>query len=111
METQLRMVSKEEAHRLIDNFPGNKIMILTYNRKVGISDMGRYVKKKKGRILVDKASVLVVAENNPILTLNLHNKYFSDFSCYNREKIDKSIMLSKLEWFYKQMFEKSIDMN
>ncbi len=96
METQLRMVSKEEAHRLIDEAPGNVIMILTYNRKFGISDTGKYIKKKKGRILIDKASVLVLAENNPIMTLNLHNQCLSDFSCYRRERIDKSILLPKL---------------
>jgi len=91
------MISKEEAHRLIDEIPGNSIMVLTYNRKVGISDNGKYIKKKKGKILVDKASVLVLAEKNPILTLNLHNKCIVDFSCYNKEKIDRSILFPKLE--------------
>ncbi len=97
METQLKLVSKEEAHRLIDEVPGDTIMILTYNSKIGISDTGRYVKKKKGITMVDKASVLVLAENNPVRTLNLHSKCLSGFSCYINEKIDKSILLPKLE--------------
>lgn len=97
METQLKFISKEEAHKLIDEAPGNGVMVLTYNRRIGISDTGKYIKKKKGRRLVDKASVLVLAENKPIMTLNLHNKYFGDFSSYNREEIDRSIMLARLE--------------
>lgn len=97
MKTQFRMISKKEAHRLIDEAPGSNVMVLTYNRNIGISDTGKYVRKKKGKILVDKAGVLVLAENDPILTLNLHNKCIGDFSCYNKEKIDKSILFPKLE--------------
>ncbi len=73
MGTQLRKISKEEAHKLIDQAPSNSIMILTYNSNVGMSDTGKYVKKKKGKLLVDKANILVLAENNPIITLNLHS--------------------------------------
>ncbi len=97
MGTQLKLVSKEEAHRLIDEVPGDMIMVLTYNSKIGISDTGKYIKKKRGITMVDKASVLVLIENNPIRTLNLHSRCFSDFSCYRKEKIDKSILLPKLE--------------
>jgi len=97
MGTQLKLVSKEEAHRLIDEVPGDWIMILTYNREIGISETGKYIKKKKGKTMVDRASVLVLTENNPIRTLNLHSKCLSDFSFYKKEKIDKSILLPKLE--------------
>jgi len=91
------MISKDEAHKLIDKAPGNSIMILTYNSNIGMSDTGRYVKKKKGKLLVDKAKILVLAENNPIITLNLHNDHIGNFSCYGKEKIDKSILFPKLE--------------
>lgn len=72
-------------------------MILTYDEEIGISNFGEYIKKNKGKRLVDKAKVLVLADNNPIMTLNLHNNFFSDFSCYNRNDIVRSIMLAKLE--------------
>ena len=47
MKTQLSFVSKEEAHKLIDESPGNNVLILTYNVETGMSDTGRHIKKKK----------------------------------------------------------------
>ena len=40
MERQFRFVSKEEAHKLIDEDSGNEVLILTYSNMVGISDQG-----------------------------------------------------------------------
>ena len=97
METQFKFVSKKYAHDLIDKMPGDKILVLTYKEKNGISDYGKRVKKKKGKKLVDKANVIVLAENDPIMTLNLHDKIFNDLSHYNRDSIVKSIVLVKLE--------------
>ncbi len=97
METQLKFVTKEEAHKLIDEAPGNGVMIIQYSCVLGISDQGRYIRKKKGKKYVDKSSVLVLAQNNPVAMLNLHQKYFSDFTSYERENIVKSILLPKLE--------------
>lgn len=97
METQLKFVSKEEAHRLIDEAPGNGIVIITYNAKAGISGTGKYIKKKKGKRMVDKASVLVLAQNNPVAMLNLHKTYFENFAEYERENKIRSILLPKLE--------------
>ena len=97
MEQQLRFVSKEEAHRLIDDIPGEGVLIMTYNKMIGISDQGRYIKKKRSKKYVDKSTTLVLVDSRPILTLNLHNKIINDFSGYNREDIVRSIMLEKLE--------------
>lgn len=93
MKTQLSFVSKEEAHKLIDESPGNNVLILTYNVETGMSDTGRHIKKKKSKKMVDHATVLVLAKNSPIATLNLHKHFFNDFHNYEREKIIKSIML------------------
>ena len=49
MERQLRFVSKEEAHKLIDESPGDNVFILTYDGIIGMSDNGRYVKKKRSK--------------------------------------------------------------
>lgn len=97
METQFKFVTKEEAHKMIDNVPGNNVLILTYDKRIGCSNNGEYIKKKKGKKLVDNACVLVLADSNPIITLNLHNSFFGDFSSYKKEDIFKSIMLAKLE--------------
>lgn len=95
METQLRFVSKEEAHKLIDEMPGKKVLVLTYEESVGISDYGEYIKKSKGKRLVDNANVLVLKSSAPILTLNLHDKFFNDLVNYNREPIVRSILLTQ----------------
>ena len=96
METQLSFVTKEEAHRLIDSIPGDGIFVLTYNEEVGMSDNGKYIKKKKGNKLVDKAKVLVLSKNN-ITTLNLHDIFFNDFGEYRREGTVKTILIPQLE--------------
>lgn len=97
MERQLRFVSKEEAHKLIDEVPGNGVLILTYSNSIGISDHGKYVKKKKSKKMIDKSATLVLANSRPIVTLNLHDKIIKDFSGYNGENIVRTIMLAKLE--------------
>ena len=97
MEEQLRLVSKEEAHKLIDEAPGNVVLILTYSNAIGISDHGRYVKKRKSKKIIDKSITLVLADSRTVVTLNLHNRIIKDLSGYNRENIVKTIMLAKLE--------------
>lgn len=97
MEAQLKIITKEEAHKLIDEMPGDGVMMLTYNSGMGISDSGKYIKKKKGRRYADKANVLVLEEYSPIRMLNLHNRFFNDFSDYKKEDIVRSILLTRLE--------------
>lgn len=85
---QFRVVSKEEAHRLIDKTPGNTVMVLTYNGAIGLSDHGRYMKKKRSKKLVDKYPIVILAENRPVTTLNLQKI---------ESRISKSIIIQKLE--------------
>ena len=93
---QLSFISKEDAHKIIDSMPGNGIFVLTYNEKLGMSDNGKYIKKKSGNKMVDKAKVVVLSESQ-ITTLNLHNIFFNNFEEYKREGIVKTIMIPKLE--------------
>lgn len=96
METQLRIVTKEEAHRFIDAVPGNTVMMLTYNVMHGISDHGRHIRKKKGRRLANKASTIILCKNDPVITLNLHDSYITEIPYSNRDSMVKSIILSKI---------------
>lgn len=48
---QLKRVSKEEAHKIIDEVPGNSLMVLTYDGIIGMSDYGKYMKKRRVRDL------------------------------------------------------------
>ena len=86
---QFRIVSKEEAHKLIDEVPGNKVMVLSYNNLIGISNYRKYIKKKKGKKLVDKYSIIILSESNPVITLNLHR--------LDLKNISKCIILPKIE--------------
>lgn len=97
METQLRFVSKEEAHKMIDESPGEGVFIITYNGIIGLSDSGRYIRKKKGKKLVDKSPTIVLQKSNLVAKLNLHKNYFTEFDNYNREDTIKSILLTQLE--------------
>lgn len=96
MEMQLRFVTKEEAHKLIDESPGNGIYVLTYKNTTGISNTGQYIKKKEGKKMVDKAKILILSEDEISRKINLH-KFFESFPNYRREKTMKSILLPKLE--------------
>ena len=97
MEMQLNFVSKEEARKMIDELPGDGVYIMTYNGTMGISDNGRYIKKKKGKKMVEKSSTIILQQNSFVPKLDLYKNLFSDFSDYNRESIIKSILLPQLE--------------
>lgn len=94
---QFKIVSKEEAHRLIDNAPGNEVMMIQYNCILGISNCGKRIKKKKSKKYVDKSSMVVLSQNNPVTMLNLHNRFLNGFSRSKKENIVKSILLPQLE--------------
>lgn len=96
METQLKLVTKEEAHKLIDSIQGDSIFILTYDEQIGMSDNGRFIKKKKSKKLVDKANGLVLSQSR-ITTLNLHENFLKDIENYKRNGIVRTIMIPQLE--------------
>ena len=101
MEAQLSFMTKEDAHKLIDSIPGDGVFILTYSMKAGISDNGKYIKKKKGNKYVDKAKTVVLSKSK-ITTLNLHDKFFNNFEeCkgeYLKDGIVKTIMIPQIQW-------------
>lgn len=97
MEVQLKFITKEEAHKLIDEAPGNGVVVFNYNSKKGISNYSKFIKKKKSKKLINKSSVIVLEQNNPITILNLHKKVFDNFINCDKEKIIKMILLSKGE--------------
>ena len=96
MDTQLKYVTKEELHKMIDEMPGEEIMVLTYKKDAGISDNGKMLKKKKTKKLVDKATLLILTESNPIRKVDLEGN-FGLFKTINRENIIKTILLPQLE--------------
>ena len=97
METQLKYVTKEELHKMIDEMPEEKLMVLTYKKDIGISDNGKMLKKKKTKKLVDKATLLIMTESNPIRKVDLEGD-FGFFKTINRENIIKTILFPQLEW-------------
>lgn len=96
MKTQLRRVSKEELHKMIDEMPEEEFMVLTYRKDTGLSDNGKKIKKKKTKILVDKATILILTENKPVRRVDLEGN-FCKFPCMNRENIIKTILFPKIE--------------
>lgn len=96
MVMQLKYMSKEELHKMIDEIPYDKLMVLTYRKDSGISDNGRMLKKKKTKRYVDKSTLIVMSEAKPITKVDLEGN-FSIFKNINRENIIKTIFLPQLE--------------
>ena len=96
METQLRHVSREELHKMIDEIPKEELMVLTYRKDIGISDNGKMMKKKKTKVLVDKAMILILTESKPVRRVDLEGN-FNRFAMNNRCNIIKSILLPQRE--------------
>ena len=96
MKMQLRYISKQELHKMIDEIPEEKLMVLTYKKDIGISDNGKMLKKKKTKKLVDKATLLIMTESNPIRKVDVEGN-FGVFKTINREKVIKAILFPQLE--------------
>lgn len=96
MKTQLRHVTKEELHKMIDEIPEEELMVLTYKKDEGISDNGKKIKKKKTKILVDKATIIVLTENKPIRRVDLEGE-FCKIPIMNKRNIIKTILLPQRE--------------
>lgn len=95
MDMRLRYMSKEELHKMIDNMPEDRLMVLTYEKNTGISDNGRMVKKKKTKVYVDRANIIIMSESNPIRKVDLEGNFFK--FPYTSNNIIKTILLPKLE--------------
>lgn len=97
MKAQLREMTKEEAHKAIDEAKGDTVFVLSYDKTIGISDNGKYVKKKKGKRMVNQSDLIILSEEDPVRTLSLYNNKHKFFDIFKRENIIKSIILPKLE--------------
>ena len=95
MEMQLKHVTKEELHKMIDEIPEEKLMVLTYKKDIGISDNGKMLKKKKTKKLVNDSTLLILTEN-PIRKVDLEGN-FGLFKTINRENVIKTILFPQLE--------------
>lgn len=105
MEAQLRHVTKEELHKMIDELDEEEIMVLTYRKDTGLSDTGKMLKKRKTKTLVDKATILILTEQNPIKKVDLEGDFglFKNINKGNKGNVIKTILLPhpQLEWFSK----------
>lgn len=68
---QVCRIDKYEAHSFIDGTLGNKIMLLSFDRKRGISGPGKRIRKKRGKRLVDRASIIIYSETEYTKKLDL----------------------------------------
>lgn len=89
---QPKYINKTELRKMIDEIPYEEIMVLTYKKDKGISGKGKMLKKKKTKLLAEKADVILVIESIPVRRVDLKGR-FNIFSKINRENIIKSILL------------------
>lgn len=60
---QVCRIDKYEAHGFIDGTLDNKIMLFSFDKAKGISDPGKRIRKKRGKRLVDRASIIIYSVN------------------------------------------------
>lgn len=89
---ELKYVSKTELHKMIDELPDEDFLVLTYKKDIGISDNGKWLKKKKTKNLVDKATTLVLTETKPVRKVDLEGN-FGILPCFDTSNIIKSILI------------------
>lgn len=94
MEMQLKRVTKEELHKMIDDMPEDEFKVLTFRKDVGISDNGKMLKKKKTKVLIDKATLLVLTESDPIKKVDLEGD-FGIFRNINKGNVIKTILFPR----------------
>ena len=80
---------------MIEKMTGEKIKVITYKKDTGISYNGKMVKKKKTKVYVDKATIIVMSESKPIRKVDLEGNFFK--IPYMNNSIIKTILLPQLE--------------
>ena len=90
----IKTISKKTAKKMIDEAPGDTIMILTYDNEIGVSNNSEIAYKIKGKRLVNNAEMLILNDSDFFDTIMLHNIKMMPMQINN--KISKSILLSKL---------------
>ena len=94
MEMQVKRVTTEELHRMIDEVPEDELIVLTYRKDTGISDNGKMLKKKKTKTLVNRATILILSEQNPIKKVDLEGD-FGIFRNINKGNVIKTILFPR----------------
>ena len=97
MEMRLKYVTKEQAHKMIDEVEGDTIFVLSYNKDKGISNNGKHICKKKGKNVINKSDEIELFETELTKTLSLYKTSNGWFDIFNRDNIVKMILLPKLE--------------
>ena len=94
MEMQLKRVTKEELHKMIDEVQEEELMVLTFRKDTGISDNGKMLKKKKTKTLIDRATILVLSEQARIKKVDLQGD-FGIFRNINKGNVIKTILFPR----------------
>lgn len=95
MEKQPKRVTKEELHKIIEELPYEEFFIIDYEKETGISNTGKFIKKKKTKQYVDKAKAIMMIDSKPVRRVNLEGN-FTRFPNINREHIIKSILIPQI---------------
>lgn len=87
----IKYISKTLAKQMIDEAPGETIMIITYDKVKGVSDCGAKSSKYVGKILVNESGTLLLNDSDFFNTIMLENIKPIKIN----KGISKSILLSK----------------
>ena len=87
----IKYISKALAKQMIDDAPGETIMIITHDKTQGISDCGVKFSKGVGKLLVNESGKLLLNDSDFFNTIMLENIKPIKIN----HGISKSILLSK----------------
>lgn len=90
----VKCISKKMAKKMIDEAPGDTIMILTYDNEIGLSIGNEIAYKAKGKKLVNSAEILMLNNSDFFDTIMLHG--IKNILAQPTDVISKSILLSKM---------------
>lgn len=91
MRGEVVYVTKDQAKKMIDEAPGDVVMIATINTKNYINSGTKKENKKKGQNIIDKANKITYQNNNFFGTLSLYGVLI------NSEDIVHNILFPQLE--------------
>jgi hypothetical protein len=70
---QCKSISKEEAYQIIDSIKHRKIIRLTYDDTIGMSDNGQWVRKRMVKRDIKKCRRITLNDQNPVVTMSVYD--------------------------------------
>lgn len=72
MIENIMVVTKDEAKKIIDNAPGDSVVLITLNTKTYVHSVGKRIQKTNSEIFLDNAKKILYQDNDFFGTMSLY---------------------------------------